>query len=100
MGMQKARWKTSRASLLALVAGCFSSLLFSGGAEAAAVTVGSPLTGPFLSTLSCKLSKGCTYANTDLAEPGARIAAPISGTIVRWRLAGNFGGKFKLRVLH
>jgi hypothetical protein len=61
--------------------------------------VGSPLTGPFFSTLTCGDVGGCTWANTALAEAGANVTSPISGVIVRWRMAGSYLGTFKLRVL-
>lgn len=65
----------------------------------ASVTVGSPLTGPYFSTVTCGNAAGCTWANTALAEPGANVTSPISGVVVRWRIAGNYGGTFKLRIL-
>jgi hypothetical protein len=74
------------------------ALASAGLAEAETATVGSPLTSPFFSTLTCGSPK-CTWANTDLGEPGAHVTSPISGTIVRWRIAGNYTGDFTLRVL-
>src|SRR4029079_17992009 len=65
--------------------------------DAATVTVGSPLTAPFFSTSTC--GSPCTRANTALADPGANVTSPITGTVVRYRLAGNYGGTFMLRVL-
>jgi IPT/TIG domain len=63
------------------------------------VTVGSPLTVPLKNTLTCGDEGGCTWANTALGEPGANVASPISGTIVRFRMGGNYVGTFSLRVL-
>jgi hypothetical protein len=74
------------------------ALAFTGVAGAETVTVGSPLTSPFFSTLTCGAPK-CTWANTGLGEPGAHVTSPISGTIVRWRIAGNSTGAVTLRVL-
>ncbi len=61
-------------------------------AQAAPVTIGSPLTASFLSASPCGPS-ACTLGNFALA------ASPITGTIVRWHLKGASGGSFKLRVL-
>ena len=74
------------------------ALVSAGFAEAETATVGSPLTSPFFSTLTCGAPK-CTWANTGLGEPGTHVTSPISGTIVRWRIAGNYTGDFTLRVL-
>src|SRR5512147_2328219 len=82
--------------LIAAVAG--SAFLAAPTAQAS-VTVGSPLTGPFFSTVTCGNAAGCTWANTALAEPGANVTSPLSGAVVRWRIAGNYGGTFKLRIL-
>jgi hypothetical protein len=38
--------------------------------------------------------------NTAIPEPGANLASPVSGAIVRWRIQGAKGGPFYLRVLH
>jgi IPT/TIG domain/PASTA domain len=56
------------------------------GAQAATVTVGSPLTAAFGAGGAC--SEGCTVTNLSLPEPGALVTSPITGTIVRWRLIG------------
>ncbi len=81
------------------MAACAMSLLGVTGASAATVTVGSPLTAPYFTTLTCVVKPSCTYANTVLSEPGAHVTSPVSGRIVRWRIAGNYGGDFALRVL-
>jgi len=73
-------------------------LLLGGEAEAATVTVGSPLTVTFPGTYT-SLPSG-TWVNSQLAEPGSSAASPVSGTVVRWRMIGNYGGgPFTLRVL-
>jgi hypothetical protein len=77
-----------------------TALLFTlgSGAQAATVTIGSPLTTTFPGQYASAPSG--TWVNSSLSEPGANVASPVSGTIVRWRLAGNHNdGPFKLRVL-
>ena len=66
---------------------------------AATVTVGSPLTATFGGQYFSGPSG--TWANAVLSEPGANPTSPVTGTVVRWRMTGNYsGGPFKLRVLH
>ncbi len=86
-----------RASLL--LAGAAACALWAApSADAATVTVGSPMTMPANGTAVC--GAACTWANTALGESGANVTSPISGTIVRWRLAGgSTGGPFELRVI-
>lgn len=70
-----------------------------GGAEAATVTVGSPLAGPF--NIAVTFKEQSTLANTSLADPNANVASPVSGMVVRWRMTGfSSPGPFKLRILH
>ena len=69
---------------------------FAANAPASTVTVGSPLTQSFTPT---KINGVGTVINTSFPEPGALVASPISGTIIRWRVSGAEGGPFKLRVL-
>jgi len=71
-------------------------LIVVAGAEAAVVTVGSPLSGSFPNSYG---SGDQTVTNLVLGEPGANVTSPVSGTIVRWRLSGASGGPFSLRVL-
>lgn len=82
----------------AFAAIAFSLLLAAPGAYGS-ITVGSPLTGPFFSTSTCGSAGGCTRANTALGDAGAQLTSPVVGEVVRWRIAGNYGGTFKLRVL-
>jgi IPT/TIG domain-containing protein/PASTA domain-containing protein len=90
--MTNLRWGT-------LVSGCICALVISAKAEALTVTVGSPLTLVANGTALC--GGPCTWANTALREAGASVTSPISGVIVRWRIApGSSGGPFTLRVLH
>jgi len=69
------------------------------GAEAAPVTVGSPLTKTFGGTLGS--SPTGTWANSVLTEAGANVTSPVDGAIVAWTMAGNYskGKPFELRVL-
>lgn len=70
--------------------------LGAGGAQAAVVTVGSPMTQAFTSAAG---DRDATVANFKLTEPGARLTSPITGTIIRWRIFGADGGPYRLRVL-
>ncbi len=40
-----------------------------------------------------------TVVNTVIPEPGAQIASPVDGAVVRWRMIGAVGGPFRVRVL-
>ena len=71
-------------------------LSFGANARAATVTVGSPLTQPFIPE---QFGKVLTVTNFGLPESEAHAFSPISGTIVRWRVLGAAGGPFRLRVL-
>jgi hypothetical protein len=72
-------------------------LVAASGAQASTVTIGSPLTASFVQNLFC--GSLCTYAQTAL--PGAVVASPSDGTIVRWRVKAASGpGGFRLQVLH
>ncbi len=73
-----------------------ATLLLATSARAATVTVGSPLTQPFEPT---EIHGVGTVMNSSFPEPGALVASPISGTVIRWRISGAEGGPFKLRVL-
>jgi hypothetical protein len=75
--------------LIALLLGCSS-------AQAATVTVGSPLTASFLpGTVG---EKGIMGINSELGEPGAHVASPVDGAVIGWKLLGG-GGPFELRVV-
>jgi hypothetical protein len=68
-------------------------------ASAHLVVVGSPLKGEFTGQL-CTSPTG-TWANDTLGEAGANASSPVDGTVVSWRMLGNFtsGKPFELRVL-
>jgi len=70
-------------------------------AQAATITVGSPMTIPIPEKSRVIFKSGLvTIANLALAAPGARATSPVSGTVVRWRMAANYlGGPYALRVL-
>jgi len=81
--------------MLALVA---LGLLVPASAGATVVTIGSPLTAPFVVT-ACEPDP-CTVGVVALPEPGAVVTSPVDGVIVRWRmLAGSPSFQYKLRVL-
>ena len=75
------------------LAACCSS------ASAHLVVVGSPAEGEFGGQL-CSGPNG-TWANDTLGEAGANASSPIDGTVVSWRMFGNFtsGKPFELRIL-
>jgi hypothetical protein len=80
-----------------VVAALLAVAVFASSAEAAPVTIGSPLTG-LLPPSSC--GEGCTVVSTGFNEPGAVVVSPVNGTIVRWHiLAGSPAFAYKLRVI-
>lgn len=65
-------------------------------AQAAPVTVGSPLTG---TTSQGEASGGSgTFINLAFAEPGARVTSPVTGAVISWSVV-KASGPFRLRVL-
>ena len=91
---------THRRIIASLIGVAAASCLWATAAEAATVTVGSPLTADFNGSVSC--GGACTMANVALGEPGANLTSPVNGTIIRWRVttAGPVGtGTYALRVL-
>lgn len=71
--------------------------LFAASAQAAVVSIGSVLPKEFTST---EFERVQTLFNTALPQPGANLASPVTGAVVRWRIQGAEGGPFYLRVLH
>jgi hypothetical protein len=66
-------------------------------AQAAPITIGSPLTAPFGES-AC--SEDCTVVSTQFNEPAAVVASPVNGVIVRWHILGGSPlFKYKLRVV-
>jgi hypothetical protein len=69
-------------------------------AQAAPVTLGSPLTGPFEFAGHCNFVLGCEATAIGLSEPGAVTASPIAGTVVGWRAEGTtLGSDYRINVL-
>lgn len=66
-------------------------------AQGAVIRIGSVLPEKFTAT---EFTRVQTFFNTGLPEPGASIASPVDGAIVRWQIQGASGGPFYLRVLH
>jgi hypothetical protein len=92
----KAQGGPRRGARLLLIGMAVWALLAASGAEAATVTVGSPLAASF----SFGFFGPVTAANATLGEPGANVTSPVNGTIVRWRLVvQSTGAPFALRVL-
>ena len=82
------------ASLAAVVA---ASTVLPATAGAAMVTVGSPLSA-FNSQYGAT-GTNTTAANLLLAETGAQVSSPVSGTITQWHVTTITSGQFALRVL-
>lgn len=94
-----ARIRNSGCALAAAVV--LTMLLMASVAQAALVTVGSPLTATFGSVMTGgNPGQNLTFANVTLPEPGANVTSPVFGTVVNWRISGAIGGPFYLRVLH
>lgn len=70
--------------------------VFAGAAQASVISIGSVLPKEPVAT---EFGRVQTLFNTALPEPGATLASPVSGAIVRWRIQGAEGGPFYLRVL-
>ncbi len=69
-------------------------------AQAAPVTLGSPLTAPFEFAGHCNFVLGCEVTAIGLSEPGAVTASPIAGTVVRFRAEGTTpGSEYRINVL-
>ncbi len=71
--------------------------LFASATQASVISIGSVLPKEPTPT---KFDRVQTLFNTALPEPGATLASPVNGAIVRWRVQGAKGGPFYLRVLH
>ncbi len=65
--------------------------------QASTVTIGSPLSAKIFGALV--FSSKQTIVQTALTEPGALVASPVNGAIVRWRIAGASAGPWSLRVV-
>ena len=87
--------KRVAASLIAVAAAVCA---WSASAQAATVTVGSPMKAGFPSSFTTNGSR-TTLVNVALGESGAHVASPVNGTIVQWRLSATGPGHFAIRVL-
>jgi hypothetical protein len=94
-GGRSASVRLARAVLVAVSIGS-AALAAATGAEAATVTIGSPLTGSYFPST---FSLTGTVANSVLPEAGAYVTSPVTGTVVRWRIMDGTGGPYRLRVL-
>lgn len=83
------RWIAALAAVFAL--GTASA------AEAAPITLGSPLTGSFA---PAHFNTVGTVAINALPEPGAVVASPVNGAVIAWHVIDAQGGPFKLRIVH
>ena len=82
--------------VLALSAVIAAWLLTGSSAQAAIVTVGSPLSASFApGTVG---AGGIVGINSALGEPGAHVTSPVDGAVIGWKVLGE-GGPFELRVL-
>jgi hypothetical protein len=86
--MQTIRWTAAIATMLALA--------MATTAEAAPVTVGSPMTGE--ATEGMASGGNGTFLNLGFGETGARPTSPVTGAVISWHLL-NSTGPFRLRVL-
>jgi hypothetical protein len=83
---------------ISIAAGAAVLAICASGARAAIVTIGSSLTGAFSSPSTCAPGTSCTFSQYSL--PGAMLASPVDGAVVRWRILGAGGGpSYKLQVL-
>jgi hypothetical protein len=99
-GVSKDRKRGRRAGRIGLVVMALATawaLIAAVSAGATTVTVGSVLPPTFTST---PFEGVRTQFNTALPETGAKIASPVNGAIIRWKVQGAKGGPFTLRVLH
>jgi len=86
----------ARRLTMAIVAVAAVCAVFAGAAQASVISIGSVLPQTFEQS---EFKRVQTVFNTALPEPGATLASPVSGAIVRWRIQGAEGGPFYLRVL-
>jgi len=90
------RRPVGRLAMVMAVVAAFGAL-FASAAQASVISIGSVLPKEPTPT---KFDRVQTLFNTALPEPGATLASPVNGAIVRWRIQGAKGGPFYLRVLH
>lgn len=98
-GMEVRESRPRRVWVSAALMACVLAVggLLATSAQAAVVSIGSVLPE---STTSKPFNRVQTLFNTALPEPGASLASPVTGAVIRWRIQGAKGGPFYLRVLH
>ena len=89
--------RSRRLAIAVLCAVSAVAMAMAGTAQASVISIGSVLPDGWESK---KFDRVETLFNTALPEPGATLASPVNGAIVRWRVQGAVGGPFYLRVLH
>lgn len=89
--------RTRRVGLATACVAVVWALIAATAAQASVISVGSVLPKEFAPQ---PFERVQTLFNTALPEPGANLASPVTGAIVRWRVQGAKGGPFYLRVLH
>jgi hypothetical protein len=85
------------ASLVAMMAAL--SVCCASTAEAATVTVGSPMNGVLDGGFLGNNGSAVTVANLTLFDPTAHVTSPVNGTVVQWRVNALGTGDYVLRVL-
>jgi len=73
-----------------------ASLAGAGSAQASTVTLGSALTDPSLASVT--FGNASTLVQTSLT--GRTTVAPITGTVINWKVLGASGGPLKLQIVH
>lgn len=87
--MKQIKWIAALAAIFALGTAA--------AAQAAPITVGSPLTQSFT---VANYGAVATVTNLNVPEPGAHATSPVTGAVIAWHVVDASGGPFKLRVLH
>jgi hypothetical protein len=91
--------RTRKGVVTSLIAATAAICAWSASAQAATVTVGSPITGVQDGGFVGNNGASLTVANMALPEPGAHVTSPVTGTIVSWRAMTTGTGQYALRVL-
>jgi hypothetical protein len=89
--------RSRRSAIAVLCAVSVLALAMATTAQASVIKIGSVLPDKWESK---KFERVETLFNTALPEPGATLASPVNGAIIRWSVQGAVGGPFYLRVLH
>ncbi|HET9199082.1 MAG TPA: IPT/TIG domain-containing protein [Solirubrobacterales bacterium] len=89
--------RSRRLAIAVLCAVSALALAMATTAQASVIKIGSVLPPEWESK---KFDRVETVFNTALPEPGATLASPVNGAVIRWSVQGAVGGPFYLRVLH